>query len=608
MGNYNCKECIEKDLCNVKELIINNKILSSGNDSFREANNSRTDRLNELKSNDVKEIEQEKLNDNNIINNADTDISVVKKVLLKKENKENSNNNRMNKIKKEERENNILLRAELEKINDINDIEIVSNKNNGDENEKNKDIGGIAQEQQKLIELQKEQILSQQKIIEQQKLQLKEAQLKIQERKAQLLNQKTEINNNNNDNVSTKEVPEANNKNEDEMLAYYEEMLNEDQNEQDPNEQFEYYENIQMNPSQNQEMYQIEDIKNYEKIDNLDDIEDRDMHGYQSLKFKIETYEPVEEGNGNETYDVNENDNDNDNDNYNDNYKDFENNNSNEERYIKREKNLVPKDTVKNLKSKSISKIIKSKVILEETDRRENGPKDSSGKKNININFRGTFEGKKETNEELVQKKKIKEYSPRDSRSKVEDNNKKPKNKKTKKDKNKIIGDINYVNNQENHNYNPISMAVSNTVLNSKLYDESDIKNQNKYNSQSKLQTYITNQIIPISNFNEINQNNAYDSPEEQNESPRFNETVENQNQQIYNEDNNIQTILNTVNLGNYIYQNNESVPNEIYSNNIMDQNQYEKTNSDNNNLVYSNDIGNTNYSEKNYELYQNQI
>jgi hypothetical protein len=263
---------------------------------------------------------------------------------------------------------------------------------------------------------------------------------------------------------------------------------------------------------------------------------------------------------------------------------------------------------VKNLKSKSISKIIKSKVILEEIDRKENGPKDSSGKKNININFRGTFEGKKETNEELVQKKKIKEYSPRDSRSKVEDNNKKPKNKKTKKDKNKIIGDINYVNNQENHNYNPISMAVSNTVLNSKLYDESDIKNQNKYNSQSKLQTYITNQIIPISNFNEINQNNAYDSPEEQNESPRFNETVENQSQQIYNEDNNIQTILNTVNLGNYIYQNNESVPNEIYSNNIMDQNQYEKTNVDNNNLVYSNDIGNTNYSEQNYELYQNQI
>jgi hypothetical protein len=98
MGNYNCKECIEKDLCNVKELIINNKILSSGNDSFRETNNSRTDRLNELKSNDVKEVEQEKLNDNNIINNADTDISVVKKVLLKKENKKNSNNNRMNKI------------------------------------------------------------------------------------------------------------------------------------------------------------------------------------------------------------------------------------------------------------------------------------------------------------------------------------------------------------------------------------------------------------------------------------------------------------------------------------------------------------------------------
>lgn len=606
MGNYNCRECIEKDLSNAKELIINNKIVSSGNESNQEANNSRTDLLNALKSNDLKEVKQEKLNGNNIINNANKDKSIVKKVLLKKEKNENSKINSMNKIKKEERENNILLRAELEKINDINDMEIVSNKNNGEENEKNKDINNIAQEQQKLIELQKEQILSQQKIIEQQQMQLKEAQLKIQEKKAQLLNQKIEINNNNNDNVSTKEVPETNNKNEDEILAYNEEMQNQEQNGQNANEQFEYYENIQMNQSYNQEMYPIEDIKNYEKIDNFDDIEDRDMHPYQSQKFKIETYEPIEEGNGNETYDVNDNDN----------YNDFENKNSNEERYIKREKNLAPKDTMKNLKSKSISKIIKSKVILEEINRKENGPKDSSGKKNININFRGTFEGKKESNEELMEKDRIKEYSPRDIESKVEDNNKKPKNKKTKKNKNKIgeeyiilKGDINYVNDQENHNYNPISMKVSNTVLNNELYDESDIKNQNKFNSQSKLENYITNQIIPISNFNEINQINVYDSPEEQNESPRFNEIVETQNQPIYNEDNNIQSILHEVNLGNYINQNNESVPNEIYSNNINDQNQYEQTNSDiNNNLVYSNDIGNMNYLEQNYELYQNQI
>lgn len=606
MGNYNCRECIEKDLSNAKELIINNKIVSSGNESNQEANNSRTDLLNALKSNDLKEVKQEKLNGNNIINNANKDKSIVKKVLLKKEKNENSKINSMNKIKKEERENNILLRAELEKINDINDMEIVSNKNNGEENEKNKDINNIAQEQQKLIELQKEQILSQQKIIEQQQMQLKEAQLKIQEKKAQLLNQKIEINNNNNDNVSTKEVPETNNKNEDEILAYNEEMQNQEQNGQNANEQFEYYENIQMNQSYNQEMYPIEDIKNYEKIDNFDDIEDRDMHPYQSQKFKIETYEPIEEGNGNETYDVNDNDN----------YNDFENKNSNEERYIKREKNLAPKDTMKNLKSKSISKIIKSKVILEEINRKENGPKDSSGKKNININFRGTFEGKKESNEELMQKDRIKEYSPRDIESKVEDNNKKPKNKKTKKNKNKIgeeyiilKGDINYVNDQENHNYNPISMKVSNTVLNNELYDESDIKNQNKFNSQSKLENYITNQIIPISNFNEINQINVYDSPEEQNESPRFNEIVETQNQPIYNEDNNIQSILHEVNLGNYINQNNESVPNEIYSNNINDQNQYEQTNSDiNNNLVYSNDIGNMNYLEQNYEIYQNQI
>ena len=607
MGNYNCRECIERDLINSKELIINNKNLSNENDSYQDKNNSRIERLNALQSNILKEGEQEKLNDNNIINNADTDISIVKRALKKKENNDNSKNKSMNKIKKEERENNLLLKTELEKINDINDIEIVSNKNNGEENKKNKIIDDISQEQQKLIELQKEQILSQQKIIEQQQLQLKEAQLKIQEKKAQLLNQKIGIsndNNNNNNNVLTKEIPETNNKNADEILGYTEEVQNQEQNGQNENEQFEYYENIQMNPSHNQEMYRFEDIKNYEKIDNLDEIEDRDLHHNQSQKFKIETYEPIEEGNGNETYDVT------------DNYNDFENRNSNEERYIKREKNLVPKDTMKNLKSKSIAKIIKSKVILEEINRKESGPKDSSGKKHININFRGTFEGKKETNEELMQQMKIKEYGPRNSESKAEESNKKPKNKMIKKDKNKIgeeyinlNGDINYINNQENHNYNPISMTVSNTVLNSEIYDESDKNNQNEFSSQSKLENYITNQIIPISNFDVINQNNAYDSPEEQNESPRFNEIVENQNQQIYNEGNNMQSFLNSVNIGNYINQNNEYASNEIYNNNIMDQNQYEKENSDiNNNLVYSNDIGNMNYLEQNYELYQNQV
>ena len=107
MGNYNCRECIEKDLSNAKkELIINNKNLSSGNDSNQEANNSRTDLLNALKSNDLKEVKQEKLNDNNLINNANKDKSIVKKVLLKKEKNGNSKINSMNKIKKEERENN----------------------------------------------------------------------------------------------------------------------------------------------------------------------------------------------------------------------------------------------------------------------------------------------------------------------------------------------------------------------------------------------------------------------------------------------------------------------------------------------------------------------
>ena len=343
-------------------------------------------------------------------------------------------------------------------------------------------------------------------------------------------------------------------------------------------------------------------IRNYEKVDDIEDSEDKGIHQYQSKRFKIETYEPIEQGNSNDN-----------NDNIgNDNIDNLEKNiYSNEERYIKREMNLEPKDTFKyNLKNKPITKIIKSKVIYEER-KKESGPQDSSGsgKKNVNFNFRGTFEDNKEKKEDLIQKMKIKEFGPRDSKRKIEENKNIPKNKKkrykNKNEEERIYSneDIKYINENENNNINHITGAKTNNILNN-INNESDINNQYEINN------YIKNRMIPIPKFGEINQNNLYDSPEEQIESPRFNEIIEHENQEIYNKNDNLQSYLNTTNLGtniNQINKTNTTIPEEIFNVNVIQQNEYKIINSDiNNNFVYSNDMDNMNYLEQNYQIYQN--
>lgn len=122
MGNYNCKECVQRDINNISELVINNKLTSSKTNQD-DTYNIKDEKLKETNPNDP-----EKENENNNINNVETDVSIRRKALLKKTKKsEESNYNNSLRLKKEERENNDLLKNE---ITQPNDIEMNRNKNN----------------------------------------------------------------------------------------------------------------------------------------------------------------------------------------------------------------------------------------------------------------------------------------------------------------------------------------------------------------------------------------------------------------------------------------------------------------------------------------------
>lgn len=655
MGSYNCRECIERDINTLNEILINNRFFSS--DTLHEAKcNSRNDLLKELKSNE-KEDENENIN----LNNIDTDISIGKNALLKKlKNKKEINNNNIDNLKKGERENKILLKNELNKINIINDVDINSNLNNEnslqkevisslknnpisnnynhleinkniDENN-NKDLENkinsekISKEQKKMIEQQKEQILAQQKIIEQyrqqqllyeqKKLEIEEAQLKIQLHNLQLQNiqeinaQKNQIKNQNkNSKIILREKPRhkkiTSSKSSQKPKKNKNLFLNKQQIE------FNKYNELQNN--------QLEEINNYEKVEDLEEVDEKMIRHYQSQKFKIETYEPIEQGNENPEY-----------------YENLEENKIKNQTLNKNKKN----QEIKQSKSEPKDSLYFRKALIPKQNtknnyytikkKKKNGPSDSSGKKKINN--KENYKGKIEKNKELVQKMKIKEMGPRDSKRKVKPNiieqNKEEKNVNNsgledqfEEEPINSNEDINYL---KKHNIipNPIPGAISKSVLRNNVYNsEIFINNQNSMNNRYTQNQYnlIKKEIIPLSEFDQFEQNNIYYSPQPQRISLKYNEILNSPMQQIYSEDNN--------NFDNHIYVNDNrgiTTDNIIYDNNIELQRKsynndnlhnkktsfaYEMTGSDYENpLLYSDNMGNMNYLEKQYEIYQGQM
>lgn len=623
MGSYNCKECIERDINNANELLINKAFFSS------DLNNEYNPRDERLKL--------EKESENNVVNNLEINSSLRQKLLLKKSNNENEKNqNYLNYLKKEERENNILLKNELNKIKNINNIESNNSvKNNEDikeneskeENNENNDIKNeliiseeISKEQQKKINQQKEQILNQQKLIEQyeqqqlyyeqQKLQLQEAQLKIQQQLSQLqglespdfdahsqnqekiveyspkfiqnktpnhqqvqsaktspspilkkinLNQQLEdkiqdqiqekdkeiekqkvgLNPNNQKSGQTDEQ-EKENQNEDNQRENGHEEDNQEEDNQDEDNQEEDNQN---------EDNQGEEIYGYEKVDDLDEIDDKDANYYHSQKFKIETYEPIEQGTKNENsdnYDISEN---------------YENENINKGKDIhsKKEKNLEPEDNLQLEKRKPmiLKTNNKNKSFYELIKKREDGPKDS-GKKNVNFKDKETFKKEREKNREFLLKMKIREEGPKDSKKKLKEYQKE-NNENEDQDGNKpIISNqpAAYIG-QKNNISNPIEDSISKVILNNNNYNSGI--NQNNFNNNANFQTnynFVNNGIISSLQLPQqyINQNNIY-IPQEMDLNQQI---IDSQNLEIYNVGDNeikneMQQYRNAATFGPYI-------------------------------------------------------
>ena len=234
--------------------------------------------------------------------------SLYKKESFKKSRPPLKNNN--NNLIKEERDNNILLKTELNKIKDISNIS-------------------------KLIEEQRKQIKSQEKIIEEYK---NKESLYINQQKQMELTQK--------------------------IIREQQEILNKEKTKKGlpASKSTPIIKSFLNNKNIQNLENQIEENDNYEIVD-INEEEDKiknDIENSKSKKFKIETYEPIENGNINE-----------------------ENNILNNSNVINK-MDLEPRDSYK--------KNIINKKEIEPLDKNKN---------EININFRGTFENKQNKEDEI---------------------------------------------------------------------------------------------------------------------------------------------------------------------------------------------------------------
>ena len=148
MGNYNCKECLDKDYSVMNEMLLNT---SSYNKETNQENlrNTRSERIKVLKTNN---------SDKEIINleenNQSSKVSSQSPITKTKKQKNFSHNI----LRKEEKDNNILLKNELNKIKEMNNVSKNLNQKKLTNNKNQEDFN-------KIIESQRKQIIAQEKII-----------------------------------------------------------------------------------------------------------------------------------------------------------------------------------------------------------------------------------------------------------------------------------------------------------------------------------------------------------------------------------------------------------------------------------------------------------
>ena len=651
MGNYNCKECLDKDYSVMNEMLLNT---SSYNKETNQENlrNTRSERIKVLKTNN---------SDKEIINleenNQSSKVSSQSPITKTKKQKNFSHNI----LRKEEKDNNILLKNELNKIKEMNNVsknlnqkKLTNNKNQDDFN--------------KIIESQRKQIIAQEKIIaeyknkqsllEEQKKILEQTQKKIQEQQF-LLNEQyienkktymvhppfpyegennfkyggapeiktsqTDMMNSNSKQkiVVSKSTPKL-------KIKTGKKNLNQNYNNNINNinmnipdiKKFERTQVIKPNfinfnkimkekENEHPEKWeennenQIEENDNYERVDDNDLEEENKILRYshpQSKRFKIETYEPIEPGNKNENDEVINNINNL-----------FENKDiilePRDSTKLSLRKAVIPKS---NLPEKNINKERYSKK-----KKKESGPKDNNqAQTGININFRGTFENEN-INKKSIKKNDIEhimnfnQLGPRDSRRKEEiefSYNLKKENNKNNNNIPFILSNEDIIRQNLNNNFNENDNEEINEVL---------IQQQEQFNNENLFQ----NNNIYFSNEYNINNN--------QQESPKFNSK--------YNENINT-TDKNTENYGPYLTQFNDintampTIPfiyndndpekqfsqtlNDVYRPNlnnidnglnnlgIIENNDINNNNIENP-LMYSVDKINTNFYENKNEFYQ---
>ena len=651
MGNYNCKECLDKDYSVMNEMLLNT---SSYNKETNQENlrNTRSERIKVLKTNN---------SDKEIINleenNQSSKVSSQSPITKTKKQKNFSHNI----LRKEEKDNNILLKNELNKIKEMNNVsknlnqkKLTNNKNQDDFN--------------KIIESQRKQIIAQEKIIaeyknkqsllEEQKKILEQTQKKIQEQQF-LLNEQyienkktymvhppfpyegennfkyggapeiktsqTDMMNSNSKQkiVVSKSTPKL-------KIKTGKKNLNQNYNNNINNinmnipdiKKFERTQVIKPNfinfnkimkekENEHPEKWeenkenQIEENDNYERVDDNDLEEENKILRYshpQSKRFKIETYEPIEPGNKNENDEVINNINNL-----------FENKDiilePRDSTKLSLRKAVIPKS---NLPEKNINKERYSKKKKKESEPKDN----NQAQTGININFRGTFENEN-INKKSIKKNDIEhimnfnQLGPRDSRRKEEiefSYNLKKENNKNNNNIPFILSNEDIIRQNLNNNFNENDNEEINEVL---------IQQQEQFNNENLFQ----NNNIYFSNEYNINNN--------QQESPKFNSK--------YNEDINT-TDKNTENYGPYLTQFNDintampTIPfiyndndpekqfsqtlNDVYRPNlnnidnglnnlgIIENNDINNNNIENP-LMYSVDKINTNFYENKNEFYQ---
>ena len=545
MGSYNCKDCLEKDINVMNELLINTNSINNESDQ-ENIRNTRSSRLKVLKSN---KPENEIINIEKISTGIETNNIIPVKNMKK--------NQKI--LRKEERDNNILLKTELNKINDINiDMNNLNQKNQLNNSEEIK----------RIIELQRKQIIAQEKIIEEyknkQKKQLEQTQQNlltksqnIEKKKTYMIIHNNQLNNKNifpkikqsqtamRNNIQKLSISKSSPKLKIKKDLQKNDLLYNDIN---PNmipfqlNQFE--KTLILKPNFINFEENIEENDNYERVDEYNEEIEYLMNSNQnnqSKKFKIETYEPIEPGNKNENNELMNN------------YNEIFDN----DKLI-----LEPRDSIDNNLRKAVK--YKSNNNNNEKYKKNNkidlGLKDS-GQNGVNINFRGTFENKEIFN--------IKQIGPRDSRRKEK-----------------------FGFNNDNDN-NDIPYIISNDNIIKQIDNNNEVLKQQ--------QDIFDNNNIYFSS--EYNINNEQESPKF---NSRFKEDI---NSSMQNEENlEIKTDVNNATYDPYLNQVDDinvamSAEPVIFhkDNQIQDLNNFEMDNP----LLYSDDKININYLENKNEFFQ---